>query len=185
MTLANWLTVGRILLVPFFVISLTYYEPGKDGYRYLAFWIFVAAAVTDALDGYIARRFNQKSDFGTLIDPLADKVLVIAGFLTIYFSPAFLIKPPVWIVIVIVSRDILIVLGLLLIYISTQKVTVQPNMLGKITTTFQMVTLASILLLLPISPVFWYITVVLTIFSGVIYIVREGKRLNGSGRKSK
>lgn len=182
MTLANWLTVGRILLVPFFVISLSYYRQGEDVYRLIAFWIFLTASITDALDGFIARKWNQKSNFGAFIDPLADKILVVCGFLTINFSSEFVLKPPIWIVIVIVSRDIVIISGLLLIYITTGKVKIQPNFLGKTTTAFQMATLASMLLILPFSPFLWYATVILTVLSCIVYIVREGKRLNGAAR---
>jgi cardiolipin synthase len=184
MTIANWITVGRVFLVPFFVISLSYYRQGEDVYRFIAFWIFISASLTDALDGFIARKWDQKSNLGSFIDPLADKLLVICGFLTIHFSPEFVLKPPVWIIIVIVSRDIVIIAGLLLIYITTGKVNIQPNLLGKTTTLFQMTTLASILLILPFSPILWYITVLLTILSCIVYVIREGKRLNGNHKQS-
>ena len=183
MTVATWLTVGRIFLVPVFVISLAYYAKGVELYRWIAFWVFIAASLTDALDGYIARHWNQKSEFGALLDPIADKLLVVSGFLTIYFSDAFILKPPVWIVIVIISRDIVIISGLLLIFISVGKVRIQPNFLGKITTVFQLGTLAALLLMMPFSPILWNVTAVLTAVSGIVYVIREGKRLNGHSLK--
>ena len=184
MTFANWLTVGRIFLVPFFVIFLAYYEPGKDGFRLAAFGMFITAAVTDALDGYIARHWDQKSTLGSFLDPLADKLLILAAFLTVYFSSSFPLKPPVWVTIIIVSRDITIIAGLLVIFLSTGQVKMEPNFLGKVTTAFQMATMASILLLLPFSPILWYITAVLTIASVLVYVVREGKRMNAAGTNS-
>jgi cardiolipin synthase len=180
MTFANWLTIGRILLVPFFITALIYYVPGQEQYRITAFILFIAAAITDCLDGFIARAFKQKSNFGTFLDPLADKILVVSGYLSIAFSSAFVLKPPVWVVIIIVSRDIVIVAGLLLIFISSGKVKIQPNFLGKLTAFFQMATLASLLLVLPFSPVLWYITALLTIVSGIFYVIREGRRMNGT-----
>jgi CDP-diacylglycerol--glycerol-3-phosphate 3-phosphatidyltransferase len=184
MTLANWLTVGRIFIVPFFVISLAYYEPGNDKFRFLAFALFLIASITDALDGFIARHWNQKSTFGTLADPLADKLLVVAGFLTIFWSSDFPMKPPLWITIIVVSRDIAIIAGLLVIFVATGRVEVRPNFLGKLTTAFQMSTLVGILLLLPFSPLLWNVTAVLTVLSGIFYVVREGKRLNGTNAAS-
>ncbi len=180
MTFASWLTVGRILLIPFFVIFLAYYEPGNDKYRLIAAGIFLLASVTDALDGFIARHWNQKSSLGSLLDPLADKLLIMAGFLTIFFSAEFPMKPPVWVIIAVVSRDITIVAGLLVLFLSTGEVKIRPNLLGKTTTVFQMATLCSILLLLSFSPILWYITAALTIVSGVFYVIREGKKINGN-----
>jgi len=179
MTFANWVTIGRIFLVPFFVIFLAYYEPGRDNFRLAAFAIYITAAVSDALDGFIARHWKQKSTFGSFLDPLADKLLVIAGFLTVFFSKTFPLKPPIWVIITLVSRDIVIVTGLVVIFLSTGQVKIRPNFLGKVTTAFQMATLASILLLLSFSPVLWYITACLTIISGVFYVIREGKKING------
>ena len=184
MTVANWLTIGRILLVPVFVILLVYYEPGKEHYRYLAFWIFVLAALTDAVDGYIARRWNQVSSLGEILDPLADKVLVLAGYITIFLSAHFALKPPTWIVIVIVLRDLFILIGLLLIFFTSGHVASKPNYLGKMTTFFQMLTLAGLMLFFPWSPVLWYITVVLTVSSGTLYLIREGIRLNDWFKKA-
>jgi len=180
MTTANWLTVGRILLIPVFIICLVYYKPGEELFRYLAFWIFIVASFTDALDGYIARRFNQKTELGALLDPLADKLLLVSGFVGITLSGAFELKPPLWIVIVIFSREIIITLALILFSITGtgSKVSFEPNLLGKATTVFQMATLASILLVLPISPILWHIAVALTICSCMVYLVRGGKRVD-------
>jgi len=151
MTFANWLTVGRILLIPIFVICLAYYTPGNEFYRFAAFWIFITASVTDALDGFIARKFNQKTELGALLDPLADKLLLVSGFVAISLSSTFVLKPPVWIVIVIFSREIIITLALIIVNLigAGKNVSFMPNYLGKVTTVFQMATLASLLLVLP------------------------------------
>jgi len=182
MNFANWLTVGRILLVPVFISLLAYYTPGNEAYRIAAFWIFVVASLTDALDGFIARRWNQITRLGTIIDPLADKLLLISGLVAVCVSDSFQMQPPFWIMVVIVSRELVIIFALIIVTVLGVKISFEPNLLGKATTVSQMATLASLLLKLPISPLLWYITAALTITSGIVYVIRGGIRLNGGAQ---
>src|SRR5436305_13664508 len=101
MGLANWLTVLRILLIPVFVSLLVYRKPG------LALFVFVAAALTDLLDGYVARRQGLSSRLGAFLDPMADKLLVVSSFVTLTW-----LKPlPAWVAAVVVRADLIPVVG--------------------------------------------------------------------------
>ena len=177
MTLPNCITLLRIFLVPFFYTALAYYQPGRDEYRWMAFAIFLIASLTDALDGFIVRKWSLRSELGTFLDPLADKLLLISAFLGVNVS-SLALKPPLWIVIIVIFRDIFIVCGLIVVFITTRNLFVRPNFLGKITTFLQMTTILLILLQVRIAAVLWYLTAGLTIVSGVVYILREMRRLN-------
>lgn len=180
MTIPNYLTLIRILLVPVFVSLIVQYDSSHEHLRFWAIVCFFSAVITDALDGFIARRFNMRSEIGAFLDPFADKLLVISGFMAIEFSTAFQIKPPIWIVIVVVFRDFFIVCGLIMIFLLTNKIHVMPNILGKMTTVLQMSAVGAILLQWKTAPIFWYLAIVSTIFSIFSYIFREAKRLNHS-----
>ena len=87
MTTANKITILRILLIPFFVVELIYYlQTGNEVHRLLAILTFAVTAILDGVDGYIARRYNQKSELGAILDPLADKMLLLSGIITLSFS---------------------------------------------------------------------------------------------------
>ena len=133
--------------------------------------------MTDAIDGLLARLRKETTQLGRFLDPLADKLLLLSGYLGILFAKGFPLLPPLWIIVAIVFRDLVILGGLVVLYVSTGHVIVRPNLLGKFTTGFQMATLLSIFLLLPVSPWLWNITVVLTIASGLTYVVREMRRI--------
>lgn len=177
MNLANSLSLFRILLVPILITAIAYTDSSSGFMNYAALGIFSLACASDAIDGYIARVFKQKTELGTLLDPLADKLLLVSAFLSIAFQPNFGLKPPIWILILITSRDLLIVMGLLILFFTTGKIRATPNLLGKATTFFQMLTVIFLLLQNPFVPVLWYLTAILTILSGVGYLIREGRRL--------
>lgn len=180
MNLANRISIFRILLVPFFILSLIYYTPQKDNLRLVALFIFSLAVITDAVDGYVARIFGQKTTLGTFLDPLADKFLLISAFicLTVIDSfPAHLKLPP-WVLIIVISRDAIIVLGTVLIYIITQHIEIIPSRLGKIATFCQMITIISLLLQFQYSDIIWSVAMFFTVVSGINYIRRGSKLLN-------
>lgn len=182
MNLATRLTLARLLLAPLCLIAVANYRADAPVWRLLAFAFFVVASVTDALDGYLAKRHQQQTELGTLLDPLADKFLLVSMLLAVFFSPMFEVKPPAWVVIVVVSRDVLLISGLLVLYFLFKPIRVRPSWLGKLTTFFQMLTIGHLLLKLPARPgaVLWNVTGVLTVLSGVYYIWREARRLNGT-----
>jgi CDP-diacylglycerol--glycerol-3-phosphate 3-phosphatidyltransferase len=148
MTTANKITILRILLVPFFVVQLLYYgETGDELYRLLAILSFAIAALTDALDGYIARRYNQHSELGAILDPLADKLLLVLGlvFLSLNHRP-HLEQLPLWLVATVFSRDLLLLIGFIIIHYTCGRITVRPHLIGKAATVLQMVCIAWTLL---------------------------------------
>lgn len=184
MTWANRITLLRFLLVPFFVGSLVYYQPEKDFLRIIALFIFLLATATDALDGYIARSRSQKSSLGVILDPLADKLLLVSAYIalaTIKKLPDPFHLPP-WVSILVISRDLFILFGSAVIYLVTQRLDVQPSLLGKITTFFQMVTVLVVLSGFPFKVPFFWITACFTLLSGAGYFRYGVGLLNGSSR---
>ena len=175
---ANRITLIRIFLIPVFVILVVYYRPGLGGLKIAATIVFLAAILTDAVDGYIARLGKQKTELGTFLDPAADKLLLVSAFICLSLNHRFPIRLPLWVPIIIIGRDIIIVWGLAIVYMATGSVEVKPNFLGKTTTFFQMMTIVAVLLNFKFSFLVWDIAVLLTIGSGITYIVRENKRLN-------
>lgn len=180
MNLANKISIGRILLIPFFIGSIVYYQSEVGIAQYLPFFIFLAAVISDGVDGFIARRFNQKTELGTMIDPIADKLLIITAFIALSFSksiPPNLRLPP-WLPIVVISRDIIIVLGTVVIFLIKGSARIIPTAWGKITTFFQMSTILAVLVKFPFSFLVWNIAGAFTIVSGVDYIIRGSRLLN-------
>lgn len=148
MTTANKITIIRILLIPFFVVQVLYYvRSGNELYRLLAVLCFGICALTDALDGYIARRYKQKSELGTLLDPLADKLLLVSGviLLSLDNGPRF-DRLPLWLVATIVARDMLLAMGWVVIHHVCGKVVLRPRLVGKLATVLQMLTIWWVLL---------------------------------------
>lgn len=148
MTTANRITILRILLTPFFVVEVLYYaRTGNDLYRFLALLCFAVAAICDAVDGYIARRYNQKSELGAILDPLADKLLLVSGIVLFSFNnEPWLGSIPLWMTGTIIGRDLLLLIGLVVIQFTVGKVRVRPRLVGKAATVFQMVAILWILL---------------------------------------
>ena len=178
MNLPNYITLLRIFLVPFFFGFLVYYNESQPHFRLVALLIFIVAVVTDAIDGSIARSFHKQTELGTFLDPFADKLLLLSGFLGIMLSTTFALKPPVWIVIIIVFRDLSIICGLTIIFLITSRVRIQPNFFGKLTTFFQMCTIVAVLAGWNFAEVIWLTTAGLTIVSAIAYLMRGIKILN-------
>ena len=177
-SLANKISIGRILLIPFFVGCLLYYRPERDGLRLAASILFLIGVVSDAVDGYIARAKTQWSRLGAFLDPLADKLLLLAAFLSLSVIRAIPddLRIPAWVVIVVVTRECVIVLGSGLIYHLTGQLEIQPTRLGKWATFAQMLVILTVLWRWPYAPWVWRVTVALIIASGVVYM-RRGARL--------
>src|SRR5918995_1377121 len=130
MGLANWLTVLRILLIPVFVTLLVYKRPG------LALIVFASAALTDQLDGYVARHRGSQSRLGAFLDPMADKLLLMSSFVTLTWLKVL----PFWITAVVISRDVILLVGALLIHMVGGRIYPRPTWAGKAATFFQIVT---------------------------------------------
>ena len=176
LNIPNSLTILRILLIPL-IVGLLVYEHVE-----YALVTLVIAALTDALDGTIARMANQKTRFGAYLDPLADKLLLMTTFVT--FS--FLDMVPVWSVILVVSRDAILLTGTLLAHLTNTTINASPTVLGKTTTLFQASYMILVLALISQgqNPVLLFpllLTIsLLTVLSGLHYIYRGVSQLNNA-----
>lgn len=179
MNVANKISIFRILSVPFFIASLMYYSPNKDFLRFVALGIFLLAVVSDAVDGYIARKSKQKSRTGLVLDPLADKILLISAFICLYLIDGLPkgVRFPLWVILIVVSRDAIILLGAMVIYLVKQNLKIYPTKWGKLTTTFQMFSVVGVLTQYRFTYVFWWLAVFFTVISGIDYIKRGFRTL--------
>ncbi len=179
MNLPNIITIGRILLVPFTVWLII------SGEFALAFAAFVVAGVSDGVDGYIARKFNQRSELGAYLDPIADKALLVC----IYISLGFLKFLPAWLVILVVTRDVLIVGAVVLAWVVNKPMPVAPSMMSKVNTAGQIVLAGVVLGLLglradldPLVYTGFALVAVLTFGSGALYM-RDWLRHMANGKQ--
>src|SRR5689334_17000741 len=151
MTTANKITILRILLIPFFVVEALYYvRTGNEVHRLMAIISFAVAAICDGVDGYIARRYNQRSELGAILDPLADKLLLVSGIVVLSFDQRpYFEMVPLWLTGTIIGRDILLLAGLVVIQITVGNIKVRPRLIGKAATVLQMVVVLWVLLKWP------------------------------------
>lgn len=182
LTIPNLITLFRIILTPLFIIFLI------QGNYPRALVVFVLAGVSDLADGLIARTWHQKSRLGSYLDPLADKILMAASFVTLSIYQQI----PSWLTVVVLSRDVALAVGVLIFRLADIPLVVRPSLAGKWTTTFQLITVGFVLLskIVTIPPLlllglFWG-TGVLTSISGVQYFYQGLKQMNrfqGNGAK--
>jgi len=164
----NCITIIRILLIPVLVIFLL------EGRLISAFWVFVLAGVSDALDGFLARALKQKTDFGAFVDPIADKLLLTTSFVTL----AALDFLPKWLAVLVVSRDLLIVGGIGVLMLYDRPFEIKPAFVSKITTFLQLLTVVLMLGQEYVAPLFVLrdplivLTSIFTILSGAHYLIR-------------
>lgn len=174
LNLPNTLTIARIVLIPVFVTSIIY---GRYDY---ALYLFAIAALTDTFDGLIARLKSQKTALGTLLDPIADKFLLVTSF--VLFAIYGLI--PKWFTIMIISRDVIIITGWMILYFVTHTAQVEPSVFGKTAIALQLMLISYILLninfpaLPAIQGYIIFLTSLFTIVSGLHYIFRALKQTN-------
>jgi cardiolipin synthase len=129
LSIPNLITLGRILLVPIVVWAIA------SGTMWIAFVLFVVAGISDAIDGFLAKRFNMTTELGAYLDPLADKALIVSIYLTLGINGAI----PRWLVILVVSRDILIVGGIILSWLMGNPLKIKPLVVSKLNTVAQIV----------------------------------------------
>ena len=180
MSLANKISVFRILLVPAIVASLLYYHPSRDSLRFLALGLFIIGMASDAIDGFLARRQRQESELGTLLDPLADKALILSTLIScsvISGLPPWM-RIPAWFNLIVISRDVLLVAGAIILFLLKGRWSVRPSLLGKTATCAQMVVIPSVLLALPLTRNLLLLAAGLTVLSAISY-VRSGVRALG------
>ena len=188
-TVPNLLTVFRMVLIPVFV-SLLFYQ------RFvIALAVFALAGVTDGLDGLLARRFNQKSQLGTILDPIADKLMLVTAFIVLSMRSVFPqpmpshLPIPFWVTVAVISRDVFILVGAAAINIVTGFRGFRPSMLGKINTVIQITAIGIIMFAasVPYGTGYYLPTLYATIFgfavlSGAHYVLFVSKLVNEDRR---
>ena len=166
LNLPNGLTLARILITPLFIICLI-----KGAYA-MALLVFTLAGVTDGLDGLLARLLDQKTTVGAVLDPIADKLLLLSAFVTLAVQEMI----PAWLTVVVISRDVLIFIGIAILEVSRVTYRIQPSMVSKCTTVAQLATIFLLLLstqttaLQHALPPVYGLTTALSIASGLHYV---------------
>lgn len=180
MTFANKITLFRILSIPFFIAALIFYAPERDYLRFAALAIFLLAIVSDVVDGHIARTRREKTPAGALLDPLADKALLITAFIFVYrLSKTYLAVPlPLWVLLVVLSRDAIILIGSSVILAAKRNIHIQPTWWGKLTTFFQMMTIVFVVAESTLAPLIWTTACLFTAISGIDYARKGINALN-------
>ncbi len=175
----NLITLTRILILPFFAGTLIYRE-----YQY-ALILFITAAITDILDGLIARLTNQITDFGKVLDPVADKFFVTTSF--VIMSNIGMI--PTWLTIIVISKDLIVVTGCFLIHYVTDNLKIQPSLLGKLSSGLQFLTIGLVILSFNmqkgfhLTKPFFIVVAVVTSLAGIQYVYR-GMKMSGTESKN-
>jgi len=173
--LPNILTLLRVLLIPLFVIFII------NKYFGWALLTFAVAGITDGLDGLIARLTHQRTELGAYLDPIADKLLTFAAFISLAITEII----PSWLVVIVITRDVIILLGFLVMFLINYHPAIRPRFLSKMTTALQIITILLALLagyfpaLKQTSLLAYYGTAIITILSGTQYIYIGARMLNG------
>jgi cardiolipin synthase (CMP-forming) len=180
LTIANQLTLLRMLLIPTFVILVLYGELGW------ALATFLLAGVTDALDGLIARRAGQKTTLGAWLDPMADKLLLVSAFVVLTLPGTGLAtRIPVWLTVLIIFRDVAIVLTVAIVNLAIGRRTFSPTLLGKAATAIYILTCLAFLVVnyvgrpSPVTQAAVYLAFAITVVSAVHYLRHVARILNG------
>lgn len=172
--LPNILTLARILLLPFFAVTIIYRE------FEIALLVFVLASVTDLLDGLIARIKRQVTYFGRILDPVADKFFLITSFV---LMSAYGFAPK-WLTIIVISKDVIVLTGSIILYFVTQSLKIEPSFMGKVASAFQFILIGLILLYLNIDDTIrihvslFILVAVVTVIAGLDYIYKGLKTAN-------
>jgi cardiolipin synthase len=189
LTLPNFITLTRMAIVPFFVIAVS------EGDFGLALGVLVIAGLTDALDGWMARRFEMESVVGAYLDPIADKLLLVTAYVTLTIPMGQVVVIPLWLAILALFRDFFIMVVVLVLYLVEDIRSFPPSVLGKATTFMHIVTIGVVLLANLTTLPSWapetcfYLSLALVILSGINYIYRssrfiEAARAERAGKSS-
>jgi cardiolipin synthase len=174
MNIPNSITLLRIIITPIFVNLLIY------DYIKFAILIFVIAVISDGLDGFVARVQKNKTLLGAYLDPLADKMLIITSYVTLSILNIF----PSWITVIVISRDVMILLGIAIIFLTSKDLNIKPSIISKLTTLSQFVTIFVFLsynifdISFNIKETLLFMTATFTIASGLHYLYKGMKILN-------
>lgn len=194
MTTANKITIVRILLIPVFVTLAIYYgQSVKRGEpieweRFAAIIVFLIAGISDGLDGYVARRYNQRSALGVILDPIADKGLLLSAVITLSISnwsegDTDYGKFPIWFPVIVITRDVVLVVGAIVLQLLNGKVHVKPRWTGKVATFFQISAIAWVMLQLHFLPLLLIVSLagIFTFVSGLQYVTDGVRQAQATG----
>jgi CDP-diacylglycerol--glycerol-3-phosphate 3-phosphatidyltransferase len=194
MTTANKITIVRILMIPAFVTMAIYYGQSiqrgapLEWQRFTAIVIFLVAAASDGLDGYVARRYKQRSTLGAILDPIADKGLLLSAVITLSISNWSDIDPdygrfPAWFPVLVITRDAVILVGAGVLHLLNGKVHVKPSWTGKVATVLQMAAIAWVMLQLHFLSLLYVVIAagVFTFISGIVYVTDGVRQLQAEG----
>jgi cardiolipin synthase len=177
LSIPNLITLGRILLVPIVVWAIA------SGRMQLAFLLFLAAAISDAVDGFLAKRFGMKTELGAYLDPLADKILIVSIYVTLGITQVI----PLWIVILVVSRDFMIIGAIILSWLVEMPVTIRPHTISKLNTAAQIVYACLVLAsngyqfnAEPLLTLVMALVAILTSLSVVFYLAQWVRHMNSA-----
>jgi CDP-diacylglycerol--glycerol-3-phosphate 3-phosphatidyltransferase len=181
-TLANRITLVRLILIPVFNVLVVVYKGDEPWIRYAALSVFLVASVSDALDGFVARAYNQKTRLGAVLDPLADKLLLNLAFVFLAVNENFAEPVPQWVPVLILSRDVIIVMGSYLINEFYGPLRVRPRISGKATTALQMASIVAVLLEVNFAYELVLLMVAVSVFSFFDYIYVGVRRIGNEDR---
>lgn len=182
MTLANKITITRILLIPVFILFAVYYGRGveqgtpEEWQRWAAVIVFIVASVTDCLDGWVARYWEKSSRLGAVLDPIADKGLLLSAIITLSLSK-WTIAFPLWFPVLVIARDAVVLTGCALVKYFNGHLDVHPTWTGKIATALQMLAIAWVMLQLPHHIYSVYAAGFFTLVSGLGYVFDGARQL--------
>ena len=181
-------------MIPAFVLMAIYYGQSiqrgapEEWQRFAAISIFLVAAVSDGLDGYVARRYNQRSKLGVILDPIADKGLLLSGIITLSISNWSQADPnygrfPLWFPVLVITRDVVILVGSIVLHLLNGKVIVKTSWTGKVATVLQMAAIAWVMLQLTFLPLPYVVIAagIFTLISGCIYVANGVRQLQAEG----
>ena len=174
MNIPNLLTIFRLFVTSFFILSIHY------GEFKIALWLFVVQAITDSLDGFLARVLKEKTSLGALLDPLADKTMLVSSFIVLYLKDIV----PFWVTVIVLTRDLILTLGYLGLCKLFGKIEILPSTLGKLTTFCQIATVVYVLWsdVRSYQNFFFYTTAALTIITGIHYVYQGVLIIKNKGR---
>ncbi len=181
-------------MIPAFVTMAIYYGQSVqrgaplEWMRFAAIAIFLIAAISDGLDGYVARQYNQRSSLGVILDPIADKGLLLSGIITLSISNWSESDPdygmfPIWFPVLVISRDAILIVGAAILYFLNGKVHVKPNWTGKVATVLQMVAIGWVMLQFRFLSLLYVVIAAgaFTFISGIVYVTDGVRQLQAAG----
>ncbi len=179
MTLANRITITRIILIPVFAVLIMSFTREEQVFRYAALAVFIVASVSDGLDGFVARVYNQKTRLGAVLDPMADKLLINVAFVFLAVNRELAYPIPAWFPVIMLSRDVIISIGAYLINELYGPVNIRPRFSGKLNTVLQMATVYAVLLDMRFTLLVVYVTLAVSVVSFFDYL-RDGVKQIGN-----